>query len=694
MLFDTQAPTETKWVPPQYLNNLNGLQKFGLGLSGFNDNGTRNTWGKYLSWVPGDNIESDLVGKAIAKNNGATDALANINTGEQRDIGKLETVGGIGLAAAGAVAGQPELIKGGIGLGEQGIGQTLAAPQPNIGEQTTRTMNVPAYARGGVNFKTYLPQDNLGNAVSEDMAMVDKHTGKIAGQISYGERIFSKSDNAAMEKLSKAKDYMGLGKRVSKAMDKQAVHQNKASGGDSIKLSKGGKLSADKAKLILADGKVYNKDISPKQRKLFEFVANGGDIDKYHDGGKVKKGAPKELADASPEDLKLVMADNSDDNDSGNNNGHAEERIPDSTLEQPKNGIPTDSGPDGFPQQILDDAASNKIPKSAKKYMGGGKIKKYADGDVVTNPFGNRDGLDYLNGQNDVVGGTDNSVPLGAPTTGGTPVALGGGYGLTDSLNTTTLPAGTAGATIGSHGGFGDILGQLGGAENIFNIAKFLTGIHGATQPLPAFQKPAAWQNYINTRAQMANEGYTPTELAGQNRSIQQGLSQDEGQIRDISGGNSAYALGAGGGAVNRYVGNKLALGVSNADLHRNNIDAYGNVLGADLGIDAANFGRKYDAAVMSKNANAQLAQQGSSSAIDKINYDKTYGKGSLNQQLTQAQIDQLNRLKGINYGNVERYMSSGNNSKGIGDANYTPNVTDGAYWKKYYLSHPELLTQ
>ncbi len=97
-LFNTQQPTSTTWVPPDYIHNLNTNQRIELALSGYKNNGQRTGFGKIESWIPGLNIGSDLMAKNIANQNGATDSFNNINTNQQGDWGKLEAVGGAEIA--------------------------------------------------------------------------------------------------------------------------------------------------------------------------------------------------------------------------------------------------------------------------------------------------------------------------------------------------------------------------------------------------------------------------------------------------------------------------------------------------------------------------------------------------------------------------------------------------------------------
>ncbi len=65
--------------------------------------------------------------------------------------------------------------------------------------------------------------------------------------------------------------------------------------------SKGGRLSAEKARIMLHDGVIRGKPITEQQRKYFGYVANkkdGGKIEGYADGGKTKPKS-KNLLDAA-----------------------------------------------------------------------------------------------------------------------------------------------------------------------------------------------------------------------------------------------------------------------------------------------------------------------------------------------------------------------------------------------------------
>lgn len=126
MLFDQTAPLSAVAMPQSYYQGDPTKLKF----LGYNPDGTRNTWGKILGWVPQASMTTNYLAKREFQSERATDALANQQEWAQRDMSKSMFSLNGGIAAAGAVTGNPQLAMQGLtGMGKT-LGNTLNPVQP------------------------------------------------------------------------------------------------------------------------------------------------------------------------------------------------------------------------------------------------------------------------------------------------------------------------------------------------------------------------------------------------------------------------------------------------------------------------------------------------------------------------------------------------------------------------------------
>ncbi len=122
MYFDEQAP----------VSQIASQQKFydgNLGWLGFNNDGTRNQFGKVMGWHPLFGMATNVIARRKMESQRATDALENQGIAMQRDTSKALTTVNLGIGVAGAMSGNPQLaMQGGVGA-VKSLGGLMAAPQ-------------------------------------------------------------------------------------------------------------------------------------------------------------------------------------------------------------------------------------------------------------------------------------------------------------------------------------------------------------------------------------------------------------------------------------------------------------------------------------------------------------------------------------------------------------------------------------
>lgn len=270
-LFNENIPDSEFVVDPTYLPDD---KKWIAAIAGFKQTGERNAFGKVARFLPGFGSFTRNGMAQQFKGDGFNTFLENVNDNKTSDhAASMAGIGGL-IMAGGTLS---ELIAPGNPLGISAIGQGAKM-----------TMSGAAGVTNDVNLSddwgsSFHPMKKGGEMKhwwdgDEDLAMIDKKTGRHVGDISYGERVMSKSDNLKMKELKEDGKIGDLGRFVAKAMDRQPDYEEEEG---LMEAKKGGVLSAEKAKQILKDGTVYGKPISKRQRKFFGFVANGGDPKKY-----------------------------------------------------------------------------------------------------------------------------------------------------------------------------------------------------------------------------------------------------------------------------------------------------------------------------------------------------------------------------------------------------------------------------
>lgn len=310
--------------------------------------------------------------------------------------------------------------------------------------------------------------------------------------------------------------------------------------------------------------------------------------------------------------------------------------------------------------------------EALKKFMTDGKIG-----------LAHRIGFtEYQNSGGDASQGTETPiVPAGLST--GTAGTIG--KNALDGLKPADF--GKVGANGGDGGAGGDVTDHVGKVgdylDYAFNAGKAMIGAFGASKPLPTWEVPQKWKEYVATNEELSKQGFTSEEKTVLQGNLDRNRSSATEAIRQtVGGGGSSGAVLAALDGVNRNT--QLAqndLTMKDASMRRANLGTYGNVLSADLGIDRMQFEDEYNAAAASKQAFGQLAASGVQGMIDKNQFDQTYGPGTNFDQLQKAIIEEQKLANGA---------LKANNTATIGAI--VPGPTSKAAWESLDAATKEQL--
>jgi len=539
MLFNEEVPESQFEIDPTYLPEN---RKFLASILGFKPTGERNNWGNTMRFLPvpllppgSGAIASNIAARQLGTK--SSDYGQHVKENLSGDISGTLVGQGAGAIAGGILSGNPAMVGSGAESVLSNVPNAFNFKDVNLnGDWETKY-----YRKGGI-----IHYDEGGKIImvngkkpwwdgGEDIAMLDKKTGAHVGDVSYGERIMDKGANKKMKELADKKSFYKLGKYIADEMETQNDTDN-----ETEEFKEGGELTADKAKLILKDGTIRGKKITPKQKRFFGFIAGGGHPSQYKSGG---------------------------------------------TIE-------------------------------VKKYDTGGDILS-PDGDVQ----------DILNNQTD-----QNLFNLVKQNNWGIPA------GKTSDAPSTPFN-----------------WDELGGPEQLFNIGQLITGITGANDKLPSYHKPDEWNRFLLDQRARSLYGMTNAERADLQRMNDRALTTGLNNAREISGGNSSFAVGEASKFAGDYMDRALKLAVANDKIKQDATARYGNTLMHDIAYDKDAFDQKYQEALMKKSAAAKLAHTGLQNTIDQADYEKNYGKNSVNQQYLQAQLDLVKKLTGMDYSQFVR---------------------------------------
>lgn len=469
----------------------------------------------------------------------------------------------------------------------------------------------------------------------EDIAMIDKWTGKKVGEVSYGERIMDKAANERMKELAKSKDYWKLGKYVAGEMETQP-------GGEDM-YAKGGQITAAKAKMILKDGTIRGKKITDKQKKFFGFIAGGGSPDEYKNGGTIREvmAAEEDETDYAEGGVIGEKFKTRYPNREGYRQAKKEVRSVVSQQDQQLIGmknalIASGVDPREAEEQVFHYSRSvQSVPHGWKQYlkagfgMRGGKVPAMTSEDQ-----------NWLKQFLTETRRPDEFIPAGIPAQ----YADGGVVNPDDDDEGQSF--------------FED----AGGWQQIPNIAQFVTGLIGANDKLPTFNKPADWNQYLLEARRRATYGASNTVVGAAERGLKQGLTSGLDAAREISGGNSSFAVGDAARVAGGYMDNVLKLAEMKEKMKTDAVNRYGNVLLQDVSMDKDAFSLKYNEGLRKQSAAATLAQTGLQSAIDQVDYNKQFGKGSIYNEYLQSMIDMNKKFSGMDTMGWLKHFGPGSN--------------------------------
>ena len=155
-LFDVLPINTQKIIKPSYFSGSKANNAL-LALSGYRKDGSANLFGKITDFLPGVGILKNLGAQAITK---GTDSFGNVKDNMDNATSKGMIGFNVGKIAAGAITGNPNMVKSGIQGAIGGAGSLVGAGAgPNYADDI-KVKNIP-----GIGSNNYYSND-YNSAVS------------------------------------------------------------------------------------------------------------------------------------------------------------------------------------------------------------------------------------------------------------------------------------------------------------------------------------------------------------------------------------------------------------------------------------------------------------------------------------------------------------------------------------------------
>jgi hypothetical protein len=158
---------------------------------------------------------------------------------------------------------------------------------------------------------------------------------------------------------------------------------------------------------------------------------------------------------------------------------------------------------------------------------------------------------------------------------------------------------------------------------------QFVTGLIGATEEIPRYDMSPEMRTTIDESMQRRNQGLSPEEMSLAQTLSDRSYAYSVDNARRLSGGSAGTALAAAGQAVGGLQDAYANLGAQDVAVRRQNQAIGREAAGIAENINQYQFGMDYEQAMMTKQAGAQLAQQGLENMKSITDEERYYGPGS-----------------------------------------------------------------
>ena len=174
---------------------------------------------------------------------------------------------------------------------------------------------------------------------------------------------------------------------------------------------------------------------------------------------------------------------------------------------------------------------------------------------------------------------------------------------------------------------------------NIADVGKGIIGVAGAMQDVPEYQRGDMFKESMDDARRMKNTGLSEQEKGFMKQNAERAYGFATANLRGLSGGSAAAALGGSGEAQRILQGNYGEMAAMDQGIRRQNRAAFAQAAVQDDVINRKIFEDKMTQVSANKAEGAALARDAYTNMNERAQFNQQYGPGSQYQQYMNEQI-------------------------------------------------------
>lgn len=174
---------------------------------------------------------------------------------------------------------------------------------------------------------------------------------------------------------------------------------------------------------------------------------------------------------------------------------------------------------------------------------------------------------------------------------------------------------------------------------NIADVGKGIIGVAGAMQDVPEYQRGDMFKESMDDARRMKNTGLSEQEKGFMKQNAERAYGFATANLRGLSGGSAAAALGGSGEAQRILQSNYGEMAALDQGVRRQNRAAFAQAAVQDEAINRKIFEDKMTQVSANKAEGAALARDAYTNMNERAQFNQQYGPGSQYQQYMNEQI-------------------------------------------------------
>ena len=174
---------------------------------------------------------------------------------------------------------------------------------------------------------------------------------------------------------------------------------------------------------------------------------------------------------------------------------------------------------------------------------------------------------------------------------------------------------------------------------NIADVGKGIIGVAGAMQDVPEYQRGDMFKESMDDARRMKDMGLSEQEKGFMKQNAERAYGFATANLRGLSGGSAAAALGGSGEAQRILQGNYGEMAALDQGVRRQNRAAFAQAAVQDEAVNRKIFEDKMNQVMANKAEGAALARDAYTNMNERAQFNQQYGKGSQYQQYMNEQI-------------------------------------------------------